>query len=366
MKDAIHVEPSVANRAASERLGFLDHLRIFAFLSVLIGHALYRPMEAVAQDESLHATLRAMMAMVLPLVRLGGAGVTVFFLVSGYIITRVLRSENPAEFAVKRFFRIYPLYIAAVLALFMLRLLSGQGSQLGQLTMQLTLLGDFTDTPYALGGVEWTLRIEILFYGVMGGLSWLFKRTGSTMGRSAPIVFLAITLLLAASPPLTSGVIGWGHWPATGVINLYFPFLLIGAMVYLHEQGHLGRTALGGFIALVLAQFYWFTPIYQPLWKDDHHAIIALGIFLLAWYFRSLLITTPWVRRLSDMTYPVYLFHNWLYFDLLEQLGRRSGWPEALCVTLSFFILFATCYLASRLVEKPFIALGRKVAARWH
>ena len=32
------------------------------------------------------------------------------------------------------------------------------------LVPQLLLIGDFFGTPYSLGGVEWTLRVEVLFY----------------------------------------------------------------------------------------------------------------------------------------------------------------------------------------------------------
>lgn len=346
------------------RIAFLDYLRIFAFLSVLIGHVLYHPMEALAHDVSLHASLRAIVALLLPFVRLGGAGVVVFFLVSGYIIARVLQSESPSTFAVKRFFRIYPLYIAALVAELAFRLMMGGSFDAGRSFMQLTLLGDLTDTPYALGGVEWTLRIEIFFYLLMGGTSWLSKRIGTTMNRSAPFIFVLVTLALAFSPPLTDGTLTWGSWPATGVISLYFPFLLIGSMLFLFEQRVVPSWVLIGFIGLVLAHFFWRTPLYQPLWKDDHHAVIALGIFIGAWLWRNHLPSTPLVRWLSDLTYSVYLFHNWFYFILLQELMVRFGWSEPVSVTVSLVFLFGSCYLASVMVEKPLVKFGRRVARR--
>lgn len=354
-----YTDPSITK----DRLGFLDHLRIFAFLSVLLGHALYRPLSQLAEDGTQHATVRALVSILLPLLHLGGAGVAVFFLVSGYIITRVLQVELPGEFAIKRFFRIYPLYIAAVLAQWVSHLITGMQAEPQVLAMQLTLLGDLNSTPYSLGGVEWTLRIEIMFYVFMGGLSWATRKLRITMTMAAPWIFPAIVVLLALLPPLTSGTLRWGHWPATGVINLYFPLLLVGSMVFIHEKGGISGTWLACFIALVYAEFYWLTPRYQPLWKEDHHAIIALVIFLVAWAVRSKLYAGRAVRWLSDLTYPVYLFHNWLYFAVVDQLAKRSELPMVYCTAISFAVLFLVCSLGSRLLEKPFIVLGRRIVA---
>ncbi|WP_431301599.1 acyltransferase family protein [Sediminicoccus sp. BL-A-41-H5] len=101
-----------APQTAQGRVVFLDLLRIFAFASVLAGHEFYPAIEAAAQDPTLHVTLRLMAQILAPFVWAGGAGVIVFLLVSGYIITQVLQRERAGEFLLRR---IYPLYIAAVL-----------------------------------------------------------------------------------------------------------------------------------------------------------------------------------------------------------------------------------------------------------
>ena len=90
-------------------------MRIFAFISVLVGHKIYDKLEFASQNQSLHITIRYLAEALLPLCLGGAAGVIVFFLTSGYIITHVLQKEETAEFIVKRIFRIYPLYIFAVI-----------------------------------------------------------------------------------------------------------------------------------------------------------------------------------------------------------------------------------------------------------
>ncbi len=100
---------------SQKRLLFLDYLRVFAFLSVLIGHKFYDQLLSIIDNSSIYSAPKLLVTFLLPFFMGGGAGVVVFFIVSGYIITRVLTFETTTSFLVKRIFRIYPLYIAAVL-----------------------------------------------------------------------------------------------------------------------------------------------------------------------------------------------------------------------------------------------------------
>jgi surface polysaccharide O-acyltransferase-like enzyme len=85
----------------NSRIAFLDYLRIFAFLSVLVGHLFFGDLQQLFSDPSIHATPRSLVGLLMPLCESGGAGVVVFFLISGYIITSVLQSENTVSFLVK-------------------------------------------------------------------------------------------------------------------------------------------------------------------------------------------------------------------------------------------------------------------------
>jgi peptidoglycan/LPS O-acetylase OafA/YrhL len=343
-----------------KRIAFLDYLRIFAFMSVLVGHTLYGPLAAFADNPDLHATPRLLARLSLPLFYEGGAGVVVFFLVSGYIITYVIQSERPAVFAVKRFFRIYPLYIFAVLAENLAMATSGQGTPLPVLLQQLSLLGDFFNTPFSLGGVEWTLRIEILFYVLIGLFSCFTRLIPSFSNRRYWLPFTLLVVALGALPPFTSGVIGWGAWPATGNVTLYFPFLLVGSSIYLYERNDLSMPMLLALGCYVYAQFYWLTPKYQPDWMHDHHALIALSIFVAAWLARDHIRAPRLVLFISSLTYSVYLFHHWLCYIVWKAL-LQLGLSSPLSALFSFLILIGVCIVAMRLVEKPGISIGRRV-----
>ena len=74
-------------RASSSRIAFLDLLRIFAFSSVLIGHKFYPYVVEIVGDPTNHAIPRFAATLLLHALYGGGAGVVVFFFLSGYIIT---------------------------------------------------------------------------------------------------------------------------------------------------------------------------------------------------------------------------------------------------------------------------------------
>ncbi|MCG2593046.1 hypothetical protein LZ009_09660 [Ramlibacter sp. XY19] len=66
----------------------------------------------------------------------------------------MLQTEHTVEFLVKRVFRIYSLYVTAVLIHSIVLLLLGAPVPWGILLPQVLLIGDFFGTPYALARVE--------------------------------------------------------------------------------------------------------------------------------------------------------------------------------------------------------------------
>lgn len=82
-------------------------MRVFAFMSVLIGHKFSAQLQAFIADVSQHSILLRVAEFIYAICDGGAVGVVVFFLSSGYIITHVLQVESSTEFLIKRFFRIY-------------------------------------------------------------------------------------------------------------------------------------------------------------------------------------------------------------------------------------------------------------------
>lgn len=341
-----------------KRIHFLDYMRIFAFVSVLLGHKFFGDIAAATVDPTLHATLRAMAAWLLPLCIGGAAGVVVFFLTSGYIITHVLQLERPGEFLLKRVFRIYPLYMVAVVAEVLAAAWS-TGTPVPPLSVmlpRLLLIGDFFDTPIGLGNVEWTLRVEILFYLLMAGLA----RSGllqQPFRRHLPLIYLGIGAVLTLIPLFPAG-----EGFTRGYVNIYGPFLLIGSLVYLIEKDPPSRAFAWLAISAMMLSFFVLMPTIHPYWMESHYAILALVIFVVGWLQRDRFVTGTVAGLLSSLTYAVYLFHNWLWDHLKTLLTTQTWVPGPIVLTT---LLLLICYGLHRVIEIPGIRLGRRLTSRF-
>ncbi len=288
----------------------------------------------------------------------GGAGVVVFFLVSGYIITHVLQTEHPIEFFVKRIFRIYPLYVAAVLLeAVSIYYMEGTGPDLKIIIPQLLLIGDFFSTPYSLGGVEWTLRIEIIFYVFIGILRCLNVVDGHKKALPWILIFSTLLLGVLAPPPFVDVFL-------RGFVSINCPFLFLGVFFYLKEVKQISLITLLGFTLMVLYQYYYLFSIYQPNFERWHFAEAGIIAFSLLWRFQVKLPAASAVSFFSGLTYSIYLFHKWAW-DLIEAVLSQISIPLIHLNIQVFFILLLLCWLMSRLVERPGIKLGRVVLKRF-
>jgi peptidoglycan/LPS O-acetylase OafA/YrhL len=346
-------------KARISRIVFLDWLRIVAFLSVFVGHKYVSILTPIAHDPNVHATLRMLLEFIFPLLLGGGAGIIIFFLVSGYIITQVIFKERTLEFIAKRFFRIYPLYIVAVLMQVSLNyFMSGQFVGWSVLLKQLTLFGDFFKTYHSLGGVEWTLRVEILFYLTMA----ILKQINVLYGKfqfALPYVLVALTAILFKMPPFP-GRWAWNY----GYVNLYAPFLILGVVYYLFENSKLSALFCTAFTLSVLLEYWLILPGLQPVWINSHFVLYGFGVFYGLWLLRATLILPGWAYIISEVTYSFYLFHNWLYDGFFQYVSNFNLSP-AKQHFVSAVLLFGFCVVVTRSIERSAIRIGRVFCLRF-
>lgn len=343
----------MAKSTPETRIVFLDYLRIFAFLSVVLGHEFLIPIQSYIGNEDRSKVLRAVVEYLSYLIVGGGVGVVVFFLVSGYIITHVLFSETTIRFLIKRAFRIYPLYWFAVITELVV---TGESVDLAKTIPQLLLVGDFLNTTYSLQGVEWTLRIEALFYLFMAalkGLNFLDNRI-----KYLPYSYFVATLFLFLIAPFpTSSLLSVGY------VSIFMPFLFLGSLFYLKERRLVDNTLLVLFFALVFGQYNYLLNKFQPGWISALFGELGTLIFLIAWAIREKLLVTPPVIFLSDLTYAVYLFHKWAWEPIKNTFSLF--FVSFLNQDIQVFVLvLLLSYLLHHTVERLGIKIGKKVLYR--
>jgi len=152
-----------AARRSGSRLAWLDALRGFAALCVVFDH-------------STTLVLRPLHNYLYQWLNFGQYGVFVFFLVSGYIIPASLERKGSIRgFWVSRAFRLYPLYLLAIVVSAVAyemgygTLRGGQHHPLAAVASWLLMIPNLLSGPN-VPNVTWTLSYEMVFYLLLAAL----------------------------------------------------------------------------------------------------------------------------------------------------------------------------------------------------
>ena len=395
-------DASSASRTRAGRLEFLDAVRGVAALVVALQHTSEQIWPQVLGWS--HTWFRP-----------GEFGVLAFFLCSGFIIPASLEKRGRlGEFWIGRFFRLWPLYLAALLIVVVGYLavpylnLPGGTNTLAVLGANATMAQVFTEYPILIGA-SWTLGYELVFYLVVSGLFALKVHRDSAamatglfgaalvLGGTVPVFLLskfsgthgtivAGMLLLVAAPVLfVTGVptkmrvvAAVTMVPAVLMLanrphDMYFSLILLGTMfvgtvMYRMTTGEVSpKVAWGvfvgamGAIALLFRAYHigYAEPITgaTPQWWTE--TVTFLGAYV---FFGAMLM----LRRhefprplvyLGTISYSVYLMHG-VVLILMPHIG--SGLTTFLLWNV---VTIAGASLTYRFIEKPAIALGRRVVA---
>jgi peptidoglycan/LPS O-acetylase OafA/YrhL len=324
---------------ARKTIVFLEFFRVYAVIAVFISHK-FPEWALISLDE--HRPVQHLIEIVynafMPILTNGQGGVIIFFFISGYVIAQKIEQESTIEFLVKRIFRIYPLYIVAVICVTFIS--PDRVIHWHRLWPKFTLLGDLNGVSFGLA-VEWTLRIEVEFYL----LAALLTLVGTFRHRDRLVLLLinAATVICVIMPPFPN----WS--PNTlGLFNQFFPFLMVGMGLYYYERKRAAFWMILPIIVLALSEM-----------SAGGMALFMFFTFFLVMILRGEMRNYSWINRLSCITYSAYLFHLWLYDYLLREFTLiRFPLPELTAV----IGLILCCYLVHFLVERPFIRLGRHVS----
>lgn len=336
---------------STHRVGFLDSLRFIAAFAVVLQHYLER--ESYSWG--------------LWFVNLGPGvfGVALFFIISGFVMPlSVQRGFAPAEFAIRRLFRIYPLLLTIFLVVLVASHFSphrlfdaARGASVTQWLANLLLVQDFVRAP-AIYGVTWTLILELIWYTVFAGAILTFRgRAISWLSILAPIGLIALTILsLIVHHRIPAGRIGMLYAAIFGmqafrhfngaittrrfwIDAVVFTGVMVGANavafgVFRHPNITLYQAVAPWFVATAL-----FLMVYAPT-RVRHAAILR----------------SPLIVILGEISYSIYLVH-----PLVIAAGETyfHGFGRMAFVMLG---TVALSVLTFRLIERPGMDAGRRVA----
>lgn len=358
-----HSSTSSTNNQCGSSLAYmprLDGLRAVAVLAVLLEH--FAPSEAIRS------------------VSPGGAGVTLFFVLSGYLITRILFQyvdrDSPIwpaalHFYWRRFLRLSPPFYTAIGAAMILGTLQMRENwwvhALYLTNFQIGWAGDWT------GGADhfWSLCTEEHFY-----LLWFFVVVGLPRRCFVPFVLASFVLTMAFRA--TIYLAGWNSlWTVLLPGNLLS--LTTGAMlayaaiqpryVYITHAAlnpwSLLATGIGfAIISLSLPYFYSSRVIFYPLSGALFFACLIIASAspspnkALDW------LTLRGLRQIGKISYGIYVYHAFLpeMLEKLPYLGpvvEQKDW-ECFAVLTVASILIAQ--LSWTFMEQPILRYKELVA----
>lgn len=316
------------------RIVALDLLRFFAALLVVVYHHFSRNGHIVYPELDL-------------ITRYGYLGVPLFFIISGYVIALSAQNRSPVEFAISRFVRIYPAFVAGALFTSLIVLIftyNGKTFSTQQILANLTI-----HSPYFgfkdLDDVYWTLREELKFYAcvfflMMFGVFYRYKLWLS--------IWLGMTIVhLITNQPF---FMGWFISPG------YSSFFIAGVALYLIQTIGVNRfNSAVLFTSLVVSSIYTYqrAPFSSDL--EKWVAVAWVWLFYVLMYLLSRgrlnLKHSKLYTTLGALTYPLYLVHNVAGKTIVDYFGPRFGEEIMQPVAVVFAILVAC--LLHYLIEKP-------------
>lgn len=313
----------------------------------------------------------------------GGFGVTIFFVLSGFLITTLLRTEFERSGAIsfrnfywRRALRILPpLYLTLPLTVLLHWLVSQPAEQTWTAVLSLagfignyyTALTDYAGVPEG-AGVTWSLAIEEHYYLLYPPLAlWLLKRGDP---RSSLRILAAIGGLI-----LAWRLVLWYGFDAS-FLYLYSATesradaLLYGSLLALVYNPWLDpppaatpmrdRLWLLASLALLLFSFLWRDEVFRSTFRYSLQALALLPLFWLAiarsdwWLMRWL--NHPWLIEIGGLSYTLYLVHH----AIIETIARvLPNLPVAAMLLLAFPPSWLWAKLMQRLVEQPLARLRK-------
>lgn len=292
----------------------------------------------------------------------GGFGVTLFFFISGYLITRLLIEEHAKTgtiailpFYVRRFRRLAPALIAMVLSVVALYWILGWNSSATETFAALFYFVNYYsifggDMPLPFGPL-WSLAVEEHYYLLYPGLLFFGLRNK----RSLLIFLIAIcvVVLFWRIALVLNGAIAIRTYYATDtrIDSIIFGAILALVLNLYGPRFHLLGIALCAAVILILAGFLLRSEVFRETARYTFQGLALMPIFYailtrpLSWHWAVL--EHPVALWIGKISYSLYLWH----FPILE-VTRRTGIEHPVIIALP--LSFAAATFSYYFVETPF------------
>ncbi len=312
-------------------MGHIESLRAIAALMVLCFHLL--SFEGINGKLIANDSIREYS-------KFGAQGVELFYLISGFVIYFSLSKVDFTlrmypKYLLKRFLRIFPPFWGVVLLICLIALIwkGIYPYSFEQIVQNATLTIDLFGTSDWLNPIFATLKVEFLFYLLIGFLAVFM--------RKSPYFYAGICF----------SALGSTYFFHTIDIIHNIPFFLLGiacSEIYQSKNKELNYSLIAA--SLLLLGFIF------PL---EDLIVALLGVCFILW----IKVHGKWIEWIGHFSYSLYLTHGlsiglFLLFFKNEKYFNLNSWVAFL---LAFIVALGCAFLYYRIIEKKAIRWSKGV-----
>ena len=362
----------------------IDALRGYAILMVLAMHV-------ISHVPSMVWPLKRLML-------LGSNGVQLFFLTSAITLltsweynSKISPNVGAAQFFVKRFFRIAPLYFIAIAYYWIFHRTSSDTLDSQKLLASMLFYNAWS--PYLIPTVPgwtpvpggWSISVEYSFYMIFPFLAV----TITNLRRAFIFIFVSYFVMVLGYifgaqlyPEISSEARNrfLFFWPPNHLIIFALGFLAFRALQTAKVRTAIQTSGVNAFSASVLLllliiplQFYPGSKLSELFLMPPVH--ILLSALFVPWILIVILephklIISPLIVAIGKMSFSMYLIHFsilplavWILNKIWtgSKDGLMSVAFSAIVLTLATLVSYLIATVTYRFIEQPFIEYGRKL-----
>ena len=332
----------VVAKPQQDKIYIFDFLRALACIGIIVHHILYHPTKR-------HIFIYS------------GIPMEIFFFVSGFLIPLSLQNCNIKQFFVKRFFRLMPVLLCALLSYCII--LNSFGFR--HIISNLLLIGDFWKKGEIVE-TSWSLKVEIKFYLICALSFFLFKNNRHRIYSMlfAYLCVFFVSVYFRKYPYIQ-------HQSLTYVVQL-MSGCFIASVYYFYDRKFISKYEFF-LLSLVLFLFLLMQKNFFKLKFNTNSIHYCVG------YLLALLLCVKYknfgnnkiIKYLANISYSMYLFHmlfvrtSFKFVDHVLPIYLRNSTAYMFFYELILLIpCFCMCHFIYYYIEKPAYDYGRKLASK--
>ena len=316
----------------------LDFLRWLAAILVALSHW---------KSEVPSAFLGGFTNDILTFAEVGGVGVPIFFIVSGYVISLTAAVKaNWILFSYARFVRLMPGLLVSMIFVILVgsRFIGPYDNPIESFLASVSLTYNLIDVQ-PLTSVLWTLLVEIKFYFAIALILLIrrniFQSSSQILGVIGFIYVLEISSMFGIFGLLNSQLLG------------YTNHFLLGISLYYLTKNVRDKRKIAIFFALLSGLYSYQILGMNQFTLYDWLILFSVILILLSGFVQIPAKFAKFFSLLGLASYPIYLIHTHVGTAIINVLTARTGNSSLAIFFGGIVCLTLLCIAINQFLEKP-------------